>query len=228
MALTCVMCVYEEEDLLPGALRSLEASGVDRVAVYDGAWEGFGDGPSGDRTVAIAREWGADPVFEVDAPWRSQEEKRTTMFRTCGAVEGDHVFVFDADERLEGTFPALRPGQHYNVAVKCVGPNDMPGIRGEWPRGDYAPYYKPEIRIFAWHPDLHCLWPGGYWIGEQRIEPYKNAQGDPLLPVAANVSFLHLGNRRDPERIARKIAYYREEHPKRQTRVNEAWRRRPW
>ena len=223
--LICVMAVFEEEDLLPGALASLVDSGVDRVYVFDGAWTGFGDGISRDRTREIAGEYGA----HVSAGcWSSQEAKRTAMFWLCGAGDGDHVFVFDADERLEGRFPDLDSEQHYNVLVKCVGPNDLPGVRGEWPCGDYFPDWKPELRVFAYSRSLECRWPGGYWDAGGRIEPYADPSGAPRLPVLDGVRFTHHGAERSPERIARKLAYYRREHPRRAERQARAWEEAPW
>lgn len=215
----CVMCVYNEEKLLPRALKSLEGSGVGRIVVFDGAWQGFGDGPSTDRTVEIAREAGCE-VWEVDEPWESQEYKRTFMFHNCGAQQGDYIFVFDADEELEGKFTALVMQEHHNIQVKCVGENDLPGIRGIWPAGDYAPYYKPELRIFSHRPNLHCLWPGGYWVGNLKIKAYTGIC-DSRLPIAPTVSLLHHGNDREPERKQQKIDYYEVEHPKRVERQSK-------
>jgi hypothetical protein len=216
VSLIVVIAAFEEEALLPGALASLETAGVDRVELYDGSWGTFSDHPlSQDRTVEIARAWGCH-IYQPDTPpWHSQEVKRTTMFHLGPRADGDHVFVMDCDERVEGCFPRPLPDGHANVMVACVGPNDMPGIRGEWPRGDFSNEYKPEIRLFRWSPALQCLWPGGYADERGRIHPYRNAQGDSALPVLRGVSFTHHGAERSPERIEQKIAYYHDEHPKR-------------
>lgn len=214
MALICVMSVYEEEDLILRALNSLHDSGVDAVHVFDGAWRDFGEGPSRDATVMLAGEWGAT-VWQVETPWESQEAKRTFMFHNCGATSDDHIFVFDADEELEGRFPTL-PHQHHNVMVKCVGPNDLPGIRGEWPNGDYAPFYKPELRVFAYHQSLECRWPGGYWSDDKRIQAYDGSRS--ALPEVHGVSFLHHGNDRSAARKRHKREFYALEHPRRAER----------
>lgn len=230
MGVITVMSVYEEEDLLPRALESLLAADAGPIHVFDGAWRGFedgGDGRSKDRTVEIAKDYGC-VVHERFRPWESQEAKRTHMFQACGAHVGDHIFVLDADEEVEGSFAdeQLDVGQHYNAMVKCVGPNDMPGIRGEWPHGDYFPDWKPEIRVFAWDQVLHCKWPGGYWDQFGRIEPYLGVGS--ALPILSSVRFLHHGNDRTPERIERKIAFYEREHPRRVAIQQDEWNRNPW
>jgi glycosyltransferase involved in cell wall biosynthesis len=225
--LIAVMSVFEEEELLPRAIKSLQAGGVDRIEVFDGAWKNFGDGASQDRTLELAQELGC-VVHEVTQPWESQEAKRTDMFHLCGAQYGDHVLVFDADEELEGVFPALEVGEHYNMMVKCVGPNDMPSVRGEWPNGDYYADYKPELRVFAYSKHLHCKWPGGYWDFFGRIEPYADYKGSPALPVVQGATFLHHGNDRSPERIEKKLEFYHREHPKRQARQKAEWKENPW
>lgn len=228
------MSVFEEEKLLPGALDSLTESGISELVVFDGAWRGFGYhaddcdaelGMSRDETINIAEDRGI-PVVSFPLVWDSQEHKRSAMFHGCGAQPGDHVFVFDADERLEGRFPDLTPGVNYNVMVKCVGPNDMPGIRGVWPRGDYYDDYKPELRVFAYDPQLECKWPGGYWNAAGKIEPYVGSAS--RLPVVPGLSFTHHGNEREPERIAKKVDFYQREHPRRVERQNAEWRKNPW
>ncbi len=222
--LIAVMSVYEEEMLLGRAIDSLRAGGVERIHVFDGAWSDFDEdnalGLSRDATAQVAIER-ACVWHEPERKWESQEEKRTVMFHQCGATVDDHVLVFDADEELEGSFTPLARGQHYNLMVKCVGPNDLPGIRGEWPNGDYYPDYKPELRVFAWSEYLVCRWPGGYFDGPERIEAYANYAGAPLLPVVGGVSFLHHGNDRSEERRLQKIAFYEKEHPRRAKRQRE-------
>lgn len=225
-----VMCVFEEEALLERAVRSLQKGGVDEVHVFDGAWDGFGgddEGWSMDGTMEIAASLGCHTHFP-DRMWDSQEQKRTAMFHACGAAEGDHVLVFDADEELEGRFGELRPGQHHNMMVRCVGPNDMPGVRGEWPNGDYAPYYKPELRVFAYDGELACLWPGRYRDARGHISAYTGNAGTSALPIVRGASFLHHGNDRSEERRAAKLAYYEREHPRRRQRQQEMWRAQPW
>lgn len=219
MAVIAVMAVYNEEALIGQAVESLQRIGVDRVVVFDGAWEGFGDGPSTDRTCDVALDLDCT-VIAGPRPWPSQEAKRTAMFRQSGAKRGDYVIVADADEVWEGILPDEAPAGHMNVMVRCVGENDLPGIRGTWPNGDYCPDWKPELRCFFWNPSLECAWPGGYLDGDNFIQPYNDlhvweTKGPSALPVLDGVRFEHHGNSRSPERIAQKIAYYEREHPKR-------------
>lgn len=221
MSVIAVLAVYNEEALIGQAVESLRGIGVDQVVVFDGAWEGFGDGNSTDGTAVIAVDLvGADNVIMRNGPWPSQEAKRTAMFRHCGARDGDYILVADADEVWEGTLPDEAPAGHMNVMVRCVGENDLPGIRGTWPHGDYCPDWKPELRCFFWNPTLECAWPGGYLDGDSFIQPYNDlhlweTKGASALPVLDGVRFEHHGNSRSPERIAQKIAYYEREHPKR-------------
>lgn len=223
-----VMSVYEEEELLARAIRSLRAGGVERTVCFDGAWEGFGEHPqSTDRTREVALAEGA-ALAHADGYWESQQAKRTHMFHHCGARPGDHVLVFDADEELEGVFPTLLRGQHYNLMVKCVGPNDMPGVRGEWPNGDYYPDYKPEVRVFAYDEELRCVFPGRYKDALGHVRAYRAGSADPALPVLEGVSFLHHGNDRSAERKAAKLSYYAREHPRRRELQAAMWRDDPW
>lgn len=229
--LIAVVSVYNEQALIVRAVTSLFAGGVDSVHVFDGAWGGFGGadgtGASDDDTMPLAGALGC-VLHHPEEMWPSQEAKRTRMFHEVEASDDDHVLVFDADEELEGAFPPLVAGQHYNLMVRCVGPNDMPGVRGEWPNGDYYAGYKPEVRVFAYDDKLHCKWPGGYWDWAGRIEPYANAKGDPLLPVVDGVSFLHHGNDRSALRKEQKLAFYESEHPRRRQRQKEVYAVEPW
>lgn len=224
------MAVWNEEALLPDALESLNAAGVQmhNVLVFDGAWKGFGQKPGGrsphstDRTEAVVFGAGAYWLPSPPSGWESQEEKRNAMF-SYAYQDYDVAFVMDADERLEGRFPDRLLDGHANVMVKCVGENDLPGIRGEWPRGDYYADWKPELRLFRLSSELHCKWPGGYWDADGKIEPYADYAGTPALPVLDGVRFTHHGADRSPDRIEQKIAYYHAEHPERAQRQRAQW-----
>jgi hypothetical protein len=230
MALLCVVAAYNEEGLLHDAIRSSLTAGADEVHVFDGAWRAGGHGPafaaakqpgSTDATAAVAADAGA--IFHP-APaslWADQGAKRTAMFHQCGAGAGDHVFVLDADERVTGTFPPTIPPGPINVLLRSIGPNDLPGVRANFPRGDYRPTPRPALRVFAWTTDLECVCPGHYIAAGIRIEPY-DGRGDSLLPLVDQVCIEHHPNLRDEDRLAAKRAYYAADHPQRRGRVNKA------
>jgi len=168
LALICVMSVFEEEELIAEAIRSCAGIGIDRVVVLDGAWIGFSSNcHSQDDTVPIARNEGAIGV-RPEHTWKSQAHKRTYMFHNCGAGEGDHVVVLDADERFttSSLFPTLE-NTHYAVYARTIGECE-PG-RVAYPQGDYSPKYQPFLRLFAYRKNLVCAFSGGYWDGSLRI-----------------------------------------------------------
>lgn len=222
-----VMAVYEEERMLPGALESLRGKNLGGVHVFDGAWRDFGDGhyQSQDATRGIVEAYGG-VWHPAEGFWSSQEEKRTAMFHEVGASQWDYIFVFDADERLEGDFTHHLDQAAYSVMNRCVGGNDMPGIRTEWPNGDYSEQYIPAIRVFRYHASLKCLWPGAYERNGRLIEVYrpdKRAYGGyaSRIPVVRGVAFTHHGADRDDEKMRQKLAYYTVEHPRRERRAED-------
>jgi len=196
--------------------------------VFDGAWRAGNNGPafaaakqpgSTDATATVASEAGA--IFHpTSALWDDQGAKRTAMFHGCGAVDGDHLFVLDADERVAGTFSSIPPGP-VNVLLQSIGPNDLPGVRANFPKGDYRPTPRPALRVFPWTPDLECICPGHYIAAGIRIEPY-DGRGESLLPLVDQVCIEHHPNLRDEDRLAAKRAYYKADHPVRRGRVNRA------
>jgi glycosyltransferase involved in cell wall biosynthesis len=221
MSLIAIVPVWNEAEMLPDCIRSTQAAGIEKIHVFDGAWLG-GDGSfrfgktahSTDGTLRIAEQLGAE-VHSVREYWPSQEAKRTYMFGHAGATEKDHLFVLDADDRVLGQLDEkLKPGQHYNCMERCIGPNDMPGIRGVWPNGDYSATYIPCLHVFAYHPTLECLYPGCYLYRGEKIEQYggDGPEGS-ALPILQSIKKDHHGNERSPERLAQKRDYYRAEHP---------------
>lgn len=255
MKLAASLCVFNEQELIGRAIRSLGPLGVDELHLFDGPWRGGKDGAhvfdgadhgaSTDHTrgeaYTAATAIGVQLVIHgSQEPWASQESKRTAAFQDVGLAHGDYVLVMDADEtvtvdaqdtepdEIDGTVPDLRewlehvePPRAAHVQMKCVGANDMPGIRGEWPAGDYSPFFKPELRLFRWTDDLECVWPGGYWSQGGMIDSYRTEMGrvEPVQPVAP-LWMLHHGNDRTQERRDAKLAYYAAEHPER-----ERWQR---
>lgn len=236
MALLALISAYNEEGLLADAVRSALAAGVDEVHVFDGAWRAAGPtGPafanarrpgSTDRTGEVARSAGAR-VHPARRLWDDQGAKRSAMFQRCGARKGDHLLVLDADERVAGYFPDRLPPGHLNVLLKSIGENDLPGIRGVFPKGDYSPKPRPCLRLFAWEPELRCLQPGDYFIGDLRVIPYDDIGGS-LLPVIDQVLIEHHPNLRSAERLEAKRSYYEAEHPVRRDRLEDALVGLPW
>lgn len=227
-----VIAVFEEEQMLPAALESFQrGSGVDEIHVFDGAWKNFADDrfSSGDKTQEVVRSYSDAPTPAIWHParrmWGGQELKRTAMFHSVGATETDYILIFDADERFEGSMPALEY-RAYCLMNRCVGGNDLPGIRGNWPAGDYSEEYIPAIRLFAWNPTLRCLWPGGYEVDGELIKVYvesKSAHGGwtSIIPIIEGASFTHHGAERNEIKMEQKLAYYTREHPERKKRQND-------
>lgn len=225
MALLCVVAAYNEERLLADCVRSALAAGVDECHVFDGAWRagdsgpafaGASSAPSTDDTAGVAERAGAI-VHPPLGLWENQGAKRTAMFHGAGAGPGDHLFVLDADERVTGRFPDELPDEPVNVLLRSVGPNDLPGIRADWPDGDYSLEPRPCLRVFAWRPDLACIDPGHYIADGERIDPYHGRRS--ILWLARSVCVEHHANLRDRERLAQKRDYYRVDHPARPARL---------
>lgn len=105
--IACVIA-YNEEDLLPGCLDSLQGK-VSRIVVVDGRYKDFpGEGgPSTDGTRDIALSY--DNVSFIPSPdgaWVNEITKRNAYLV---GNEGDWYFVIDADEVLLTPLP--RPDQ---------------------------------------------------------------------------------------------------------------------
>lgn len=226
MALLCVVAAYNEERLLADCVRSALSTGVDEVHVFDGAWRAGQHGPafagarkaaSTDATADVAREAGA--VFHPRRGfWPDQGAKRTAAFHQVGAGRGDHLFIVDADERVTGRFPPGLADGPSNVILRSVGPNDLPGVRANFPKGDYSAKPRPCLRVFAWRPDLACICPGHYVSDGVRVEPY-DGRGRTRLPLIDTVLVEHHPNLRDTERLGWKRDYYAVDHPARRGRI---------
>jgi glycosyltransferase involved in cell wall biosynthesis len=236
VSLVAIIPVYNEEAVIGDCIESLLVAGILSIFCLDGAWRG---GHRGEHVFAGAKEpQSSDATREVveaagavfvpcSGFWPSQEAKRTALFFCGDAAEGDHLLVLDADERCVGRFEeALEPGEPYNVLSRCIGPNDLPGIRGQWPSGDYSPDYIPCNHVFPYDRSLECLYPGGYLLRGEMIRPYLGPEGESALPVLASIRKDHYGNLRTPEQKAAKKAYYMAEHPQRQAwqeAIEKAW-----
>jgi hypothetical protein len=176
-----LMSVFEEAGRVGAAVESLFAAGCERVVVGDGAWVAadgrlFGGGESWlsrDGTVAEAVAAGAE-VLEPASPVGSDGAKRDWLVRSCGASRGDMLLLLDADELVVCERPlelAELPSSHGCVIHRDLAGNDLPGLGGEWPRGDHGPC-KPLLRWLRWSPGLRCLAPGRYTVNGQPIDAY--------------------------------------------------------
>lgn len=205
------MAVWNEQRLLEKALRSFtKVFPAQDVLVFDGAWKGYGDGASTDDTKAIAEAAGVTWVRTRRGGWEAQEQKRTAMFVKACMWGYSHALVLDGDERLSGKLPTDLPEGHASVRLRSVGPNDLPGVRGVYPHGDYGLEWHPQLRWFRLSPELHCKWPGGYWDADGQVV------AESLMPQPR---ISHHASAREADRIAAKRRYYAEEHPKRNARV---------
>lgn len=181
---------YQEADKIAGAIESLFAAGCDRVVVLDGAWTlpdgstfGGGEFLSTDWMLDVARAAGADTAAATE-PFGGDGEKRDLLIRSLNAEDGDRVFILDADERIHGELGGLPEG-HAVVLLRNLRENDLPGIRGTWPHGDYGPVV-PLIRWLRWTPSLRCDAPGRYRDGNYPIEPYLIGQLRQLERIAGS------------------------------------------
>lgn len=206
---TGLICAYNEASFITEAVRSLFDAGCGRVVVVDGHWTpAFGPPHSTDGTGELVREagavWSQPPIT-----WSTDGGKRDAALRIVGPA--DHVLLLDADERLVGRLPELPEG-HACIMLRNLRENDLPGIRGTWPRGDYGPRV-PLLRLLRWSPRLRCEAPGRYLDHGRPIRPYV-ARVDRVppekataLPLLAGIEIEHYG---DPggARIEAKRAYY--------------------
>lgn len=170
-----VIQTYMEAARIAGAVRSLFDVGCDRVFVLDGAWvdetgRPFGDGPlfSTDGTVEEAEAAGAT-VGRVSCG--NDAAKQTALLRDCGAEPGDMVVKIDSDEIIRGQLPEIT--EHSMIMLANHGPNDIPDVRGSFPRGDDSDRPIPLFRVFAWRPDLVCERPGRWVTDDGPLEPYR-------------------------------------------------------
>lgn len=173
------MQAFNEEANIAEAVESLFTGGCERVVVVDGAWlspDGtwFGGGGqwSTDDTVTEARQAGAEVLATPDGWAGGDGAKRELLLRMCGASEGDFILLVDADERLVGHARLEEsPSGHACVIHRDLFSNDLEGLGGVWPRGDYGPE-KPLLRWLRYSRDLQCQAPGVYFDHAGRIHAY--------------------------------------------------------
>lgn len=201
---------FQEEGNIGPAVRSLFAVGCSRVVVLDGAWTGAdgirfldGGGWSTDGTADEAVAAGATYISAASA-WAGDGPKRSSLVRVC-ADPGDHVLMLDADERAEGHLPDALPDGHACVMLENDGLNDLPGLRGTFPHGDYSDRPIPLLRLFAYDGMMACEKAGQWSDGAGPITVYD--RDEPVLPVLDGVTIRHLCGRRAAERVAAKRRY---------------------
>lgn len=208
-----LICAYNEAATISRAVGSLLDVGCDRVVVVDGHWSPeFGAAPySTDGTEAAAVVAGAEWVRPA-VTWDSDGGKRDTAVHVAGCRPGDQLFLLDADEVAVGSLEGA-PAGHGCVLLRNLCPNDLPGIRRDWPRGDYAPVV-PLLRWLRYSPGLSCTAPGKYREDGRPIRPYVLGTLEGLspeeaceLPLLPNVRVDHYGQP-SPERVLAKRAYY--------------------
>lgn len=202
MIIGCVP-MFEEAEHIGGCVKSLFAAGCERVVCLDGAYQ-RSDGKtflnggyrSNDDSIEIAESAGA----EVIVPDRNPRfgEKRNMLLALCGADSADHVLFLDADERAVGRLnPKTMPSGHACVMLRNLKKNDLPDVRGEWPRGD-AGSAVPLLRLLRWSPTLR-LASIGQW----------EEDGKPLHAYLVN-AFAERVNENDDSLMRQALAALRE------------------
>lgn len=184
-----MLVVYNEENLLPGALESL-LQVVDRIVVVDGAYRQFphpeGIFHSTDATLEIVRCYGAELIECPPTGWPNERIKRSAYLR---GEEGDWYLHLDADERLRGELPALEEeasGQSYKLQVI-------------WSLGTFRTW---AARLFQHRGRMryrgaHCA-----LFSDQRLISRPRE----AIPIWS-AWLAHLKGCRDPERVTAKAAY---------------------
>ena len=219
-----LVSVYDEDlPLFEKMLLSLRDV-VETIHVVDGAWGDFdphnADGNSNNETLDLAASY--DAVIHPHGRWVSQEQKRTQMFRIPG---WEYALVIDADEEFFG-IPTQVKG-HSCVLLQNVGPNDLPGMRGCFPHGDYTTEPQALLRIFQYDSELVCHWPGRYTDSRGHIRTYKR-DNTTRLPVLEGVGIWHYPSQRSETRISLKREWYPTEIENRKPLQDAMWESNPW
>ncbi|HNC98006.1 MAG TPA: glycosyltransferase family 2 protein, partial [Myxococcota bacterium] len=176
MSLCLCTIVRNEERFLEGMLRSVQGV-VDRIVVVDTG--------STDRSVEIARKFGATVVFQ---PW--QQDFSAPRNRAVEELSDGWVLVLDADERLApGVGTVLRSvltRQDIDVGLlplhnaRSLDASPATILSGEARQG--APVLL--ARLFRWHPTLR-------WEGVIHESPRSYLEGRPTARIEAPL--LHYG-----------------------------------
>ncbi len=174
--ISACMIVKDEEELLPGCLDSIR-DWVDEIVVVDTG--------SADRTVAIARSYGAQ-VFHQQ--WEGDFSKHRNY--SLDQATSDWILIIDADERMvEEDFPAVRRllenPQYSAIAISVFNVYE----------NKHAETFLPSIRFFR--RSLNLRYDG--IVHNTLVYPAD-------LPIArANVSLKHLGYGLSEEKMRLKL-----------------------
>ena len=103
-----------------------------------------------------------------------------------------------------GRLPGWYRDGHSCVLLRNLKENDLPDLRGTWPRGDYGPAV-PLLRYLEWRPDLHFVDIGKFVQGSEPIVVYRDEA--PVLPVLHGFEIHHVAPA-SPERVAEKRRFY--------------------
>ena len=203
MIIGCISA-YNEEQLLPGCLASLEGQ-VDRIVVADGRYKNFpGEGAcSTDKTVAIARAFGAEVILPPnDEPWIDEPTKRSAYLV---GKEGNWYLRIDADERLVGDLPDTATLNINNVyALRIVWPNNL---LNSWVPCIFAHHGK------MYYDKVHCALFSDGKLAHTRATNLVKLESPCLV---------HLKDYRPVERVRARQVYYS------WLREAERWHRSAW
>jgi (heptosyl)LPS beta-1,4-glucosyltransferase len=133
--LSAVLIVKNEEEMIGDCLESL-LGWVDEVVVLDSG--------STDRTVELAKKWGAKVHVREDWQGHGVQRQRAQKLAT-----GDYILAIDADERVS---PELR----LSILAVLSNPNDQEVyevVRNNWFLGTYLDrhgwHHETLVRLYA-------------------------------------------------------------------------------
>lgn len=184
MTIIGLAMVRDEEDVLDHLLAHMIGQGVDRLVIADNL--------STDSTPEILHRWSLTSPVEVrqdNDPGYYQARKMTALLHSCGAVDGDWILPFDADEwwyPTEGTLGEVLPDleadvlrvwgwNHYPNPTDADDPN--PFTRMQW--REPGTQKHPKV-WFRYHPDAvvgmgnHDVTRPGRHIGANRVVEFRH------------------------------------------------------
>jgi (heptosyl)LPS beta-1,4-glucosyltransferase len=135
VTLSAVLIVKNEEEMIEDCLKSL-FGWVDEIVVLDSG--------STDRTLELAKKWGAKVHVRIDWKGYGIQRQRAQQYAT-----GDYILVIDADERVS---PELRK----SIQATLANPDDQvvyAVVLNNWFLGTYLDshgwHHKAIIRLYA-------------------------------------------------------------------------------